>query len=133
MVSREDNELMTRVGPGTPCGDLLRRYWMPVCPAIELTKEKPKKRIKILGEDLVLFRDGAGRYGLVAEQCAHRRASLYYGFVEEDGLRCPYHGWKYDVAGKCIEMPFEPKGTPLMQEACQAAYPVEQLAGILFA
>jgi 5,5'-dehydrodivanillate O-demethylase len=133
MVSREDNELMTRVGPGTPCGDLLRRYWMPVCPAIELTKEKPKKRIKILGEDLVLFRDGAGRYGLVAEQCAHRRASLYYGFVEEDGLRCPYHGWKYDVSGQCIEMPFEPKGTPLMQEACQAAYPVEQLAGILFA
>ena len=133
MVTQAENELLTQVGPGTPGGELLRRYWMPVCPAVEITTEKPKKRVRMLGEDLVLFRDGAGRYGLVAEQCRHRRASLYYGFVEEDGIRCPYHGWKYDASGACIEMPFEPKGTPLMKEACQPAYEVQQLAGLLFA
>src|SRR4051812_47925706 len=96
MVSREENELMTRVGPGTPAGDLLRRYWHPICPAAELTADKPKKKIRLLGEDLVLFRDGSGRLGLLPEQCPHRNASLYYGFVEQDGIRCPYHGWKFD-------------------------------------
>jgi 5,5'-dehydrodivanillate O-demethylase len=89
--------------------------------------------VRILGEDLVAFRDGAGRYGLLAEQCCHRRVSLAYGFVEQDGLRCPYHGWKYDVSGKCIEQPFEPAGSPLIHEACQTAYPVQQMVGILFA
>ena len=133
MLTRDENEILTRVGPGTPAGNLLRRYWHPVCPAAELTAEKPKRRVRILGEDLVLFRDGSGKLGLVAEQCAHRRASLYYGFVEADGLRCPYHGWKYDTSGRCIEMPFEPKGTMLIQEACQTSYPVEQLAGMLWA
>jgi len=133
MLSQEENRLFTETGPGSPCGELLRRYWMPICPAAELTPEKPKKRVRMLGEDLVLFRDGKGRLGLVAEQCAHRRASLYYGFVEEDGLRCAYHGWKYDVSGQCIEQPFEPAASPLKQEACQRAYRVEQLAGILFA
>lgn len=133
MLTREDNELLTRVGPGTPCGELLRRYWMPVCPVAELTTAAPKKRVRILGEELVAFRDGRGRYGLLAEQCCHRHASLAYGFVEDDGLRCPYHGWKYDVAGKCIEQPFEPPGSPLIEEACQKAYPVQQMVGILFA
>lgn len=133
MLSREENELLTRVGAGTPCGELLRRYWMPICPMAELTAARPKKRVRVLGEDLVAFRDGAGRYGLLAEQCCHRHASLAYGFVEDDGLRCPYHGWKYDVTGRCIEQPFEPPGSPLMGEACQRAYPVEPLAGILFA
>jgi len=133
MLSREDNELLTRVGPGTPCGELLRRYWMPICPMAELTEAAPKKRVRILGEDLVLFRDGNGRYGLLAEQCCHRHASLAYGWVEKDGLRCPYHGWKYDVAGKCIEQPFEPAGSALIHEACQKSYPVQQMVGILFA
>jgi 5,5'-dehydrodivanillate O-demethylase len=133
MLTSDDNLLLTQTGPGTPGGELLRRYWMPVCPAAELTAEKPKKRVKMLGESLVLFRDGNGKLGLVAEQCAHRRVSLYFGFVEEDGLRCPYHGWKYATSGKCIEQPFEPKGSTLMDEACVVSYPVQELAGIFFA
>jgi 5,5'-dehydrodivanillate O-demethylase len=132
MLSEDLNEQFTRVGPGTPAGDLLRRYWHPLCPAADLTAEKPKKRVKILGEDLVAFRDGAGRYGAMAEHCAHRRASLYYGFVEEDGLRCAYHGWKFRIDGQCIEQPFEPKDSTFKDEICQTAYPVEKLAGLLF-
>jgi 5,5'-dehydrodivanillate O-demethylase len=133
MLSKEDNRLLTEVGPGTPGGEMLRRYWMPVCPAPELTAEKPKKRVRMLGEDLVVFRDLQGRIGLVAEQCPHRRASLYHGFVEDDGLRCAYHGWKFEVDGTCIEQPFE-RGTEASRaSACQRAYPVQQLGGILFA
>jgi 5,5'-dehydrodivanillate O-demethylase oxygenase subunit len=133
MVSVQENETMTRIGPGTKAGALLRRYWHPIAPVAELEKGEPKRRIRLLGEDLLLFRDGKGRVGLVQEQCAHRRASLYYGFVEEDGLRCAYHGWKYDVAGKCIEQPFEPAGSPLKEEACQGGYEVQQLAGLYWA
>ncbi len=133
MLSREDNALFTQVGPGTPCGEVLRRYWMPVCPAAEINAQKPKRRVRILGEDLVLFRDGGGRLGLLPEHCPHRHASLYFGFVEEDGLRCAYHGWKFDAAGKCLEQPFEPANSPLKAEACRRAYPVQQLGGILFA
>lgn len=132
MVSKAENELLTRVGPGTACGEMLRHYWMPIAPASELTQEKPKKRIRVLGENLVLFRDGKGQYGLVEEQCRHRRVSLYYGFVEEDGLRCPYHGWKFAHNGKCIEQPFEPKGLQPKADAAQKAYPVKSLGGILF-
>ena len=97
MVTNDENERMTRVGPGTPAGELLRRYWHPICPAIELD-ERPK-RVRLLGEDLILFRDGSGRVGLLKEQCSHRLASLFHGFIEEDGIRCPYHGWKYDADG----------------------------------
>ncbi len=132
MLSPEDQELLTRVGPGTPCGELLRRYWLPICPAAELSAKNPKKRVRVLGEDLVAFRDGKGRYGLVEAQCRHRKTQLYFGFVEDDGLRCAYHGWKYDVSGQCIEQPFEPANSPLKKEACLRAYPVQQLAGILF-
>ncbi len=133
MLTPDDNRLLTQVGPGTPGGELLRRYWMPVCPVAELTPEKPKKRVHMLGEDLVLFRDGKGQIGLLPENCAHRHVSLYFGFVEEDGIRCPYHGWKYAASGECIEQPFEPKNSPLKSEACLRSYPVQQLAGILFA
>lgn len=133
MLSAEMNERLTRVGPGTPCGELLRRYWHPVAGVAEITKEKPKKRVRILGEDLVLFRDGKGRLGLVEEQCRHRSASLYYGFVEDDGLRCAYHGWKFDCAGTCIEMPFEPQDAPLKDAVKQTAYPVQAFAGVIFA
>ncbi len=131
MLSEEMNELLTRVGPGTPGGELLRRYWHPVAAARELTPEKPKKRVRILGEDMLLFRDGNGNYGLVEEQCAHRGASLYYGWVEGDGIRCAYHGWKYDTAGRCIEQPFE-SNPEFKTKICQKTYPVEKLAGILF-
>jgi 5,5'-dehydrodivanillate O-demethylase len=133
MLTQDDNRLLTETGTGTPGGELLRRYWMPVGLQTELTAEKPKKRVRIMGENLVLFRDGNGKVGLIREQCAHRRASLYYGWVEEDGLRCPYHGWKFATTGKCVEQPFEPKGSPLKDEACVPSYPVESLCGILFA
>ena len=133
MLTQEENELLTRVGPGTPAGQLLRRYWHVVGAASELTDEKPKKRVKVLGEDLVLFRDQRGEYGLVAEHCAHRGASLYYGFVEEDGIRCAYHGWKYDAGGRCLEQPFESPEAGYKEKIRQPAYLVEKLAGFLFA
>ena len=131
MLSKEDNELLTRVGAGTPCGELLRRYWHPIAGARELTEEQPKKRIKILGEELVLFRDEKGGYGLIGEHCSHRGTSLYYGFLENGGLRCAYHGWLYDKSGRCLEQPFEPN-PKFREQITQAAYPVEKLGGLLF-
>ncbi len=137
MLTREANELLTHVGPGTPAGTLLRRYWQPVGLASELTKEEPKKRAQIMGEELVVFRLPAeqGRskiqYGCVGEHCPHRGASLYYGFVEEDGIRCAYHGWKYDHNGRCLEQPFE-KHPEFKTKISHKSYPVEKLAGVLF-
>ena len=107
MLTQEENDTLTRVGAGTPAGQLLRRYWHVVAASGELTAAKPKKRVKVLGEDLVLYRNQSGGYGLVAEKCSHRGVSLYYGFVEPDGIRCAYHGWKYDACGKCVDQPFE--------------------------
>jgi 5,5'-dehydrodivanillate O-demethylase len=133
MLSAEDNLLLTQVGKGTPCGELMRRYWMPVTVAKEISDDKPVKRVRILGEDLVLFRDGKGRLGLIPEHCPHRHASLYFGFIEDDGLRCAYHGWKFNVDGECIEQPYERANGPLMKQACQTSYPVQQLAGLIFA
>jgi 5,5'-dehydrodivanillate O-demethylase oxygenase subunit len=134
MLSKEENARLTRVGPGTPGGELLRRYWQPICVASELTAEKPKKRVKIMGEELVVFRDEQGTYGCVAEHCAHRSVSLYYGFVEDCGIRCAYHGWKYATAdGQCLEQPFEPAGSTYKERVQQRAYPVQKLAGMLFA
>jgi 5,5'-dehydrodivanillate O-demethylase len=133
MLTPEENALLTQVGKGTPCGELLRRYWMPVCPAAELTQAAPKKRVRLMGEDLVLFRDGGGRLGLLPEHCPHRHASLYHGFVEADGLRCAYHGWKFDVGGQCIEQPFEAAEGGLKTDACRRAYPVRLEAGLIFA
>ncbi|MGH7772760.1 MAG: Rieske 2Fe-2S domain-containing protein [Candidatus Binatia bacterium] len=136
MLPKEANEMLTRVGPCTPCGELLRRFWHPVALAAEVTEARPKKRVRILGEDLVLFRLPSGdggqvRYGLLDEHCSHRAASLYYGFVEEDGLRCAYHGWKYDMNGMCLDQPFE-KNPEFKKEVCHRAYPVEKLSGLLF-
>lgn len=132
MLSQEANDFLSGVGPGTPGGKFLRCYWHPIGLAEELTDTKPKKRVRILGEDLVLFLLPGGRYGLLAEQCSHRRASLYYGFVDDDGLRCAYHGWKYNLDGRCLEQPFE-KDPQFRNEVCHRAYPVEKLAGLLFA
>lgn len=131
MLTLEENELLTRVGPGTPIGELLRRYWMPLAPKAEID-EKGKRQLRLLGEDLLVFKDGGGRYGLVAEQCSHRGASLFYGKVEADGIRCPYHGWKYDVSGRCIEQPAEPPDSDYKNSICHPAYPVEELGGVLF-
>ena len=133
MLSHEENQLLTSVGSGTPAGQLLRRYWHPIAPADELTDLKPKKRVRVLGEDLLLYRDRSCGYGLVGEHCSHRGASLYYGFVEDGGIRCPYHGWKYDARGKCLEQPFENPAAGFKDKIEHPAYPVEKLAGLLFA
>jgi 5,5'-dehydrodivanillate O-demethylase oxygenase subunit len=133
VLDKETNEMLTRVGPGTPAGELLRRYWHAVIPAAELTPERPKKRVRLLGEDLVIYRDPDGTYGLLAEHCAHRGCSLYYGFLENGGLRCPYHGWLWDKAGKCLEQPFEPAESMMKHVVRTKAYPVQRIAGLLFA
>ena len=133
MLTQDENDLLTRVGAGTPAGTLLRRYWQVVAAAAELTDAKPKKRIRILGEDLVLYRDKNGHYALVAEKCSHRGVSLYYGFVEQDGLRCAYHGWKYDACGNCVDQPFENPEASFKEKIMHPAYPVEKLGGLLFA
>jgi len=133
MLTPEENERITRVGPGTPGGDLFRRYWHPVAAASELTAERPLKRIKILGEELVLYRNEAGGYGLLGEHCSHRGTSLAYGFVEGENLRCPYHGWLYNAGGRCVEQPFEPAQSMMRYTLRHPAYPVEKLGGLLFA
>jgi 5,5'-dehydrodivanillate O-demethylase oxygenase subunit len=133
MLTPEQNARITQVGPGTPGGNLLRRYWHPVAAAGELSAEHPRKRVRILGEDLVLYRTESGGFGLLAEHCSHRGTSLYYGFVEGECLRCPYHGWLYDSAGKCLEQPFEPAQSLMKHTLRHGAYPVQELAGLLFA
>jgi 5,5'-dehydrodivanillate O-demethylase oxygenase subunit len=131
MLSKKENEKLTRVGPGTPAGELLRRYWHPIAVAAELNSE-PIKRLRILGEDLVLFRRGDGGYGLLAERCAHRGASLAYGHIEGCNIRCPYHGWLYSPEGKCVEQPAEPADSTYKNRVTQTAYPVQKVAGLLF-
>src|SRR5476651_531307 len=114
MLSREDNELLTRVGPGTPMGELFRRFWTPVMLASELpSADGPPARVHVLGEKLVAFRDTGGRVGLLDAYCPHRRANLYWGRNEESGLRCVYHGWKFDVTGQCTDLPNCPEGPTL--------------------
>ncbi len=122
---------LTDVGPGTPMGELLRRYWHPVGLAADACAV-PRK-IRALGEDLVLFRDGEGRAGLVYPHCAHRGASLYYGKTEAKGIRCCYHGWLFDVQGHCVEQPCEPEGGLRRDKVRQPWYPVEERYGLVFA
>ena len=133
MLTVEENELLTQVGPGTPCGELLRRYWQPVGTLQELTDEQPTKFVRILGEDLVLFRDGSGRVGLLADHCSHRGASLVYGRVEERGIACAYHGWLYDIEGNCLETPAEPPESQLHLTVKHRAYPVREYCGLYWA
>src|SRR5918996_377956 len=122
---------LTRVGPGTPCGELMRRYWQPVCLSAEL-RELPK-RVRILGEDLIAFRDGQGRAGLLFFRCSHRGTSLEYGRVEEKGIRCCYHGWLYDVGGRCLEQPAEAADSTLKEHIRHPAYKARELGGFVFA
>jgi 5,5'-dehydrodivanillate O-demethylase oxygenase subunit len=132
-LTPEMNDDFTRVGKGTPCGELFRRYWLPLAPANELAKEPRKKRLRVLGEDLVLYRDKHDQLGLIPERCPHRHASLYFGFLgEEGGLRCAYHGWRFDTDGTCVEQPFEPADSKLLALACRPHYQVQELAGILW-
>ncbi len=133
MLTQEENEALTRVGPGTPAGELLRRYWHPVAIAAELTDAQPTKFVRILGEDLVLFKDKSGNVGLLADHCAHRGASLLYGRVEERGIACAYHGWLYDTKGDCLECPAEPVGSKFHLTVKQRAYPVQKFIGMYWA
>src|ERR1700734_4169640 len=125
-MSREQHELLPQVGRETPGGRLLRHYWMPIAAAAEMTADQPKKRLRVLGEDLVLFRDAQGRLGLIPEHCPHRKCSLYFGFAEDDGLRCAYHGCKFSTDGECIEQPFEPPNSNLRRLAQRPPYQVEE-------
>jgi 5,5'-dehydrodivanillate O-demethylase len=133
MLTKEENEILTRVGPGTPAGELLRRYWFPVAIASELTAENPTQLVRILGETLVLFRDKSGRIGLIDDRCAHRGVSLSYGRVEARGIACPYHGWLYDTQGNCLETPAEPCNSKFHLTVKQKAYPVQELVGLCWA
>ena len=132
MLTAEENETLTRVGPGTPMGNLQRRYWHPIAASEEMN-DRWTKRVRLLGEDLVLFKDRTGKLGLIAEFCPHRRASLAYGIPTEDGIRCPYHGWKFDGRGTCLEQPNEPEGSSFKDKVTTAGYPVEELGGMVFA
>ncbi|HEY7066862.1 MAG TPA: Rieske 2Fe-2S domain-containing protein [Chloroflexota bacterium] len=131
MLSQEENELLTRVGPGTPMGALMRRYWQPALLARELAEpDGPPVRVRLLGERLVAFRDTAGRIGLLDESCAHRCASLFVGRNEQDGLRCVFHGWKYDVTGQCVDQMNEP--VPFSAKIRVTSYPTVELGGLIW-
>jgi 5,5'-dehydrodivanillate O-demethylase len=132
MLSKALNERLTRVGRGTPGGELLRRYWHPIAPAVDVEKPGTKK-VRILGEDLVLFRDRSGTLGLIDERCPHRRTSMAIGVPEANGLRCAYHGWLFDATGRCLEQPSEPEGSSYKSKVCTTAYRVEELGGLIFA
>ncbi|HEY6134849.1 MAG TPA: Rieske 2Fe-2S domain-containing protein [Rubrivivax sp.] len=136
----DQNELLTRIGPGTACGELMRRYWQPAALLDEFDPvldpgmaQRPVKAVRLLGQDLVLFRDGSGRFGLLDRACPHRGADLAFGRHEPDGLRCPFHGWKFSPDGRCLETPAEPAGSTLCQRIRQRSYPVRVQSGVVFA
>ncbi|MGO9358906.1 MAG: Rieske 2Fe-2S domain-containing protein [Xanthobacteraceae bacterium] len=132
MMSQEQNDLITRIGPKAPAGRLMRKYWQPAALVDELEGARPIRPVRLLGEDFVLFRDEAGRYGLVDRDCPHRGADLAFGRLEHGGLRCAFHGWLFDVDGKCLETPAEPKASKLCEGIRQRAYPVREKGGILW-
>ena len=139
-MKAEINERITRIGPGTPCGQLMRQYWQPVAlldefnPALDANMAvRPVKAVRLLGQDLVLFKNAQGEFGLLDRDCPHRGADLSFGRNEGDGLRCPFHGWKFDVHGQCTETPAEPTGSTLCQRVRQRSYPLAERSGVLFA
>ncbi|MBV8086604.1 MAG: Rieske 2Fe-2S domain-containing protein [Chloroflexi bacterium] len=133
MLSKEDNELITRVSRGTPMGDALRRYWIPALLSEELRgPDSDPLRVRLLGEDLVAFRDTNGQVGLIQNNCPHRGASLFFGRNEEAGIRCVYHGWKFDVTGQCVDMPNEPAESNFKNKVKATAYPCREVAGVIW-
>lgn len=130
MMTREQNKLLTQVGPGMPMGEVLRRYWWPVGISDHL-KDKPTF-IRVLGEDLVLFRDRSGKPGVLDAHCSHRGVNLCFGTVQDHGLRCRYHGWVYDIGGNVVEIPGEPDNS-LRDNVKHRAYPAQDLGGLIFA
>jgi len=134
MLPPKENELITRVGAGTPMGETMRRYWIPACLSSEIAEpDSPPARVRLLGEDLVAFRDSDGRIGLIDEFCPHRRVSLFFGRNEECGLRCVYHGWKFDVEGNCLDQLNEPPEHQFKQHIHITAYPTVELGGLVWA
>ena len=134
MLTREDNEILTRVGPGTLMGNLLRRYWTPALLSTEVPEpDSPPVRVRLLGEDLVAFRDTTGKVGLFVQSCPHRGASLFFGRNEEAGLRCVYHGWKFDTSGACVDMPSEPAESNFKAKVRVTAYPTHESGGVIWA
>ena len=134
MLSREENEMLTRTGPGTPMGELLRRFWLPALLPDELpAPDCTPVRVRLLAEDLVAFRDTEGRLGLISAYCAHRRAHLFLGRNEECGIRCIYHGWKYDVDGNCVDLPTEPAQSNFKDKVKLPSYPLREAGGIIWA
>jgi phthalate 4,5-dioxygenase oxygenase subunit len=133
MLKQEENELITRVGPGTPMGNFMREYWVPALLSSELpTPDSDPVRVMLLGEQLIAFRDSNGNVGLVANNCPHRGASLFFGRNEEAGLRCVYHGWKFDTAGNCIDMPNEPAESDFRTKVKALAYPCQERGGLVW-
>ena len=137
MLSVEENERLSRVGAGTPMGNLLRRYWHPIAATVDLEREQVLP-VRVLGENLVLYRTRRGSYGLIQERCPHRSASLAYGIPHDDGLRCPYHGWLFDSSGACLEQPYddiaeEGGGGSFKDKIRVDAYEVQELGGMVWA
>src|SRR5712691_6279520 len=133
MLSHEDNLLLTKVGQGTPMGALLREYWMPVVQSGEVEPSGKVKRVQLLGERLVVYRAKLGQPGLIGEFCPHRLASLYFGRVEDAGMRCVYHGWQYGLDGQCLEMPCEPAESSFASKVRHVAYPCVDQGGVIWA
>jgi phenylpropionate dioxygenase-like ring-hydroxylating dioxygenase large terminal subunit len=133
MLSREENTLITQTGPGTPCGSLLRAYWQPAALVEELSELRPAIPVRLLGEDLVLFRNEDGSYALIGRYCAHRGADLAFGRIENGGIRCLYHGWLYAADGRCLEQPAEPEHSRFHEKIRHTSYPCRERNGIVFA
>ena len=133
MLSAEQNNLITRIGPGTPAGNLMRHYWQPAALVDELSGARPVKPVRLLGENLVMFRDNKGGYGLIDRMCPHRGTDLAYGRLEDGGLRCLYHGWLFDINGKCIDQPAQPADKKFCDKVKHPAYPVQEKGGCIWA
>ena len=133
MISREENELLTQTSAGTPCGELLRRYWQPVALSEELKADEAPLAVTLMGEELAIFRDDKGRIGVLDGHCCHRGADLSYGRLEDGGLRCIYHGWLFDVKGRVLEQPGERNGGENRDAFCQPSFPCQESGGVIFA
>jgi phenylpropionate dioxygenase-like ring-hydroxylating dioxygenase large terminal subunit len=133
MISQELNDTLTRTGPGTEAGEVMRHYWQPAALTDELAGPRPVMPVRLLGEDLVLFRDSDGALGLIARGCPHRGADLCYGRLEDNSLRCPFHGWHFNRNGQCVEQPGEPEGSRMHENIQTTSYPVIEKNGIVFA
>ena len=132
MLTTEQNDRLARVGPGTPGGELLRRYWVPFLPSAKLD-EDPVQAVRLLGEDLTCYRDRSGNVGLIGQRCMHRAVDLRWGIPDENGLRCPYHGWMYDETGACVDAPLEARRDMFKDRLKLPGYPVKEMGGLLFA